>query len=97
MLTTSTNIHIRYLHCKYHYDTTLTFLRSHPQSEILTFTTLYHISDNIRLLRLLRSCRKLLFDSQQIIDGVQNRILPLDVIPQPEDVLSRACVEYSVR
>src|SRR6266852_8503319 len=48
--------------------------------------------------RLLRSCCcELLFDPQQIIDSVQNCVLPLDVIPDAEDVLSRASVKYSVR
>jgi hypothetical protein len=48
-------------------------------------------------MRLLCSCGKLLFNPQQIIDSVQHCILPLDVIPEPKDLLSRASIKYSER
>ena len=43
------------------------------------------------------SCGKFLFDPQQVIDSVQNCVLPRDVIPEPEDLLSRASIKYGER
>jgi hypothetical protein len=46
--------------------------------------------------RLLRSYRKLLLYPQQIVNSVQNSVLPLDVILQPEDSPSRAGVQCRI-
>jgi hypothetical protein len=46
---------------------------------------------------LLRSCSKLLFDPQQIIDSVQNCVLPPDVILESKDILTRASIERGER
>jgi hypothetical protein len=48
-------------------------------------------------LGLLRSYGKLLFYAQQIVNSVQNRVLPLHVILQSKDRLGRAGINYSKR
>ena len=72
-------------------------MRLRPQLEFLTFEN----QPPPRLfwtVRLLRSCcGNLLFYAQQIIDGVQNCVLPLYVILEPEDVPSHASIKYSGR
>jgi len=47
--------------------------------------------------RLLRRCGELLFDPQQIIDSVQNCVLPLDVCLESKDIFCRAGIERSER
>lgn len=39
----------------------------------------------------------LLFDPQQIVNGVQNGVLPLDVILQPKDCLGLARIKCGER
>ena len=45
----------------------------------------------------LRSHCELLFDSQHIVDSVQNAVLPLDIILQPKDPLSRTRIDSNTR
>jgi hypothetical protein len=75
---------------------------THPVREVAPAILIFDIREAISYQRRLyseptASCGKLLFDPQQIIDGVQNCVLPLDVIPEPEDLLSRASIKYSER
>ena len=44
-------------------------------------------------MRLLRRRGKLFFDPQQIIDSVQNCVLPLDVILESKNIFSRASID----
>ena len=67
------------------------------QSKFLTSAKLCSIIPATKV-RLLRSrSGKLPFYPQKIIDSVQNCVLPLDVIPEPKDLLSRASIKYSER
>ena len=71
-----------YLRCKYHNETD-------TESKYLTFAK--------TTARLLPSRGKLPLDPQEIIDSVQNSVLPLDVVPEPEHLLSRASIKRSKR
>lgn len=65
----------------------------------------FHFLDNLYIylrlyfwqLRLLRSCGQLLFDPQQIINRIQDGVLPLDVISKTKNRFGRAGIECSER
>ena len=50
-----------------------------------------------KTLRLLSTYAKLLFDAHHIVNGIQNGVLPLDVILKPKDRLGRTCIECGAR
>ena len=45
----------------------------------------------------LRSHCEFLFDPQRIVDTVQNAVLPLDIILQPNEPLSRTRIDSNTR